>query len=155
MSEKLREKVCLMNMCIVRDKENNVIALDKVNSCYTGTTFPGGHVEKNESFESAMIREIKEETGLTIRKPELLGLYHWNEKGIHNVGMIYTAVDFEGELQSSEEGKVYWIPLDELKKRELARGTEYIIEMLEDRSINECYVELTEHGYEGKLFRFR
>ena len=153
MSEKLREKVCLMNMCVIMDGNNNVVALDKVSRSYSGTTFPGGHIEKGESFEGAMIREIREETGLTIRNPELLGLYHWNENDIHNVGLIYTASDFEGDLVSSEEGKVYWIPLEELKKKELARGSEYIVQMLEDRTINECFIELTEDGYKGTLYR--
>ncbi len=39
-----------MNMCMICDNAGNVLALDKVNDSYTGTTFPGGHVEKNEIF---------------------------------------------------------------------------------------------------------
>ena len=39
------EKVIFMNMCMVYDKEGNVVALDKVGKNYSGTTFPGGHVE--------------------------------------------------------------------------------------------------------------
>lgn len=38
------ETVCLMNMCMILDGKGNVLALDKVNDSYTGTTFPGGHV---------------------------------------------------------------------------------------------------------------
>ena len=37
------EKVCFMNMCMIQDHKGNVLALDKVNDSYTGTTFPGGH----------------------------------------------------------------------------------------------------------------
>lgn len=40
------ETVCFMNMCMILDGKGNVLALDKVNDSYTGTTFPGGHVEK-------------------------------------------------------------------------------------------------------------
>ena len=36
------EKVIFMNMCMVYDKEGNVVALDKVGKNYSGTTFPGG-----------------------------------------------------------------------------------------------------------------
>ena len=39
-----------MNMCMIQDDKGNVLALDKVNDSYTGTTFPGGHVEQNEIF---------------------------------------------------------------------------------------------------------
>ena len=65
------EKVCFMNMCMIQDHKGNVLALDKVNDSYTGTTFPGGHVEANEIFQKSMIREVWEETGLTIEAPKL------------------------------------------------------------------------------------
>ena len=56
------EKVIFMNMCMVYDKEGNVVALDKVGKNYSGTTFPGGHVEPGETFRESVIREIYEET---------------------------------------------------------------------------------------------
>ncbi len=40
------EKVVFMNMCMISDNKGNVLALDKVGKNYSGTTFPGGHVEK-------------------------------------------------------------------------------------------------------------
>ena len=49
------EKVCFMNMCMIQDDEGKVLALDKVNDSYTGTTFPGGHVEANEIFQKSML----------------------------------------------------------------------------------------------------
>ena len=70
------EKVCFMNMCMIQDDEGKVLALDKVKDSYTGTTFPGGHVEANEIFQKSMIREVWEETGLTIEAPKFGGLYH-------------------------------------------------------------------------------
>ena len=68
------EKVIFMNMCMVYDKEGNVVALDKVGKNYSGTTFPGGHVEPGETFKESVIREIYEETGLTIQNPRLTGV---------------------------------------------------------------------------------
>ena len=59
------EKVIFMNMCMVYDKEGNVLALDKVGKGYSGTTFPGGHVEPGETFKESVIREIFEETAGT------------------------------------------------------------------------------------------
>lgn len=49
--EKKTEIVCFMNMCMVQDEKGSVLALDKVNDSYTGTTFPGGHVEKARSLK--------------------------------------------------------------------------------------------------------
>ena len=86
--ENRNEKVCFMNMCMVQDDKGNVLALDKVNDSYTGTTFPGGHVEQNEIFQKSIIREVWEETGLTIESPKLCGLYHWHEDGVHSVIML-------------------------------------------------------------------
>ena len=77
--EKYKEKACFMNLCMIQDEQGNVLALDKMNNSYTGTTFPGGHVEPGEPFREAVIREVREETGLVIQNPELCGIYHWNK----------------------------------------------------------------------------
>ena len=53
-----------MNMCMIQDDKGNVLALDKVNDSYTGTTFPGGHVEANEIFQKSMIREVIAQYGI-------------------------------------------------------------------------------------------
>ena len=136
------EKVCFMNMCMIQDHKGNVLALDKVNDSYTGTTFPGGHVEANEIFQKSMIREVWEETGLTVEAPKLGGLYHWHKSGVHYVITLYKADKFTGELKSSEEGRVYWIPLEELKTKELATGMEHVLRILESEKVDECYMHL-------------
>ena len=146
------DQACFMNMCMICDNAGNVLALDKVNDSYTGTTFPGGHVEKNEIFNDSVIREVWEETGLKIENPKLRGVYHWHRNGIHNVLFLYKAEKFSGELKSSEEGKVYWIPLEELKKRELATRMEYVLEIMESDQVNECYMKRETQGYVGTLY---
>ena len=144
--------VCFTNMCMIRDNKGNVLALDKVNDSYTGTTFPGGHVEPNETFHQSIIREVWEETGLQIKNPKFSGLYHWHKDGIHHVITLYQADTFSGRLISSEEGQVYWISLEELKTRKLADGMEYVLRMLESGNIEECYLRLEKDGYTGSLY---
>ena len=150
-SEKRLEKVRFMNMCMIQDGRGNVLALDKVNDSYTGTTFPGGHVEPGELFFQSMIREVWEETGLTIENPEFRGLYHWHKDGVHHVITLYRAYTFCGELESSEEGRVYWISLEELKAKKLASGMEYVLEMMESETIKECYVRREADRYVGVM----
>ena len=140
------EKVIFMNMCMVEDSEGNVLALDKVNDSYSGTTFPGGHVEEGETFTESVIREIREETGLTIKNPKLAGIYHWMTDDIRNVGYLYKATEFEGELISSEEGKVYWISGEEFLKKPLAPGMLQVWQMMHDANANECLQTLTADG---------
>ena len=64
------ETVTLTNMCMVYDDAGNVLVQDKVDKKWSGLTFPGGHIEKGESFVDSVIREVYEETGLTIEKPK-------------------------------------------------------------------------------------
>jgi 8-oxo-dGTP diphosphatase len=62
--------------------------------------FPGGHVEPGETFKESVIREIYEETGLTIQNPRLTGIYHWMTGDIRNVGFLYKTSEYEGKLIS-------------------------------------------------------
>ena len=87
-----------------------------------------------------------------IESPKLCGLYHWHEDGVHSVIMLYKAEKFIGELKSSEEGQVYWIPLEELKIRELATGMKYVLQILGADQVNECYMHLESEGYVGDLY---
>ena len=52
------EKTVLTNMCMIYDDDGNVLVQDRRDSDWGGITFPGGHVEKGESFTDAVIREV-------------------------------------------------------------------------------------------------
>ncbi|MCD8122024.1 MAG: NUDIX domain-containing protein [Clostridiales bacterium] len=146
------EKVIFMNMCMLCDGDR-VLALDKTGSDYNGTTFPGGHVEAGETFSEAVIREMKEETGLTIHHPILKGIYHWYRNGLHNVGLLYRAESCEGELKSSEEGQVYWITRKEYEKKKLAGGMRQVLQIMDEDALTECFEELQPDGsYREHLF---
>lgn len=55
-------------------------------------------------------------------------------------------------MTSSEEGKVYWIPVEELKSKELATGMEYVLKIMESEQIGECYMHLEANGFVGDLY---
>ena len=97
---KRSEPVELMNMCVLR-RGSKVLVQDRTDPNWPGVAFPGGHVEKGESFTDAVIREVQEETGLTISSPRLCGIKDWCEDGVRHVVLLYRAEQFTGTLRSS------------------------------------------------------
>ena len=136
-----RETVVLTNMCMVYDNEGNILVQDRLDPDWPGVTFPGGHVEPGEAFTKAVIREVWEETGLTIEHPRLCGLKQFPEEdGTRYIVMLYKANRFSGELQSSREGKVFWIKRSELENYPLPVSFDQMIRVFEDDSLGEQYV---------------
>ena len=133
------EKVILTNMCMVYDGDR-VLAQDRVDKNWKGITFPGGHVEKNESFTEAVIREVKEETGLIIHSPQLCGIKQWPASDdVRYVVLFYKTNQFEGELKSSSEGEVFWMSLDDFRKADLARDMADMLSIFLDDKQGEFY----------------
>ena len=67
------ESCKLTNMCLLK-KDNQILVQERIKDDWPGLTFPGGHVEKGEGLKDAMIREFKEETGITLLNPILKGI---------------------------------------------------------------------------------
>lgn len=134
------EKVILTNMCMVYDENGYVLVQDKVDKEYAGIMFPGGHVEQNESFTDAVIREVYEETGLTISAPEICGIKQWPlENGGRYVVLLYKTNNFKGEIRSSDEGQVYWVKMSELMNLNLAEGMDKMLQVFNNDEIGEYY----------------
>ena len=133
------ENVILTNMCMIYDGDK-VLVQEKIDDDYSGITFPGGHVEKGESFTDAVIREVLEETGLKIFSPQLCGIKDWpNDDGSRYMVLFYKTDKFEGELSSSEEGAVYWVDFEELKYLRLAEGMDKMLEVFLNDNISEYF----------------
>ena len=113
------ETVELMNLCMLR-RGSQVLVQDRKSSIWPGIAFLGGHIEKGESFTDTVIREVQEETGLTISSPRLCGIKDWCEDGVRHVVLLYRAEQFTGTLRSSDEGEVWWAELADLPSLDLA-----------------------------------
>lgn len=133
------ETVTLTNMCMIYDGEK-ILVQDRVDTEWGGVTFPGGHVEKGESFTDAVIREVFEETGLTIRSPRLCGIKDWTkDDGTRYMVLMCKTDKFSGELHSSEEGEVYWVNINDFPKLKLASTMEEYFKVFLDEDLSEFF----------------
>ena len=137
------EEVELTNMCMVCDRKGNVLVQNKKGDrTWHGWNFPGGHVEQGEFVTPSVVREIREETGLTIENPKLCGIKEFQKEqdGKRFIVFLYVASRFSGELRSSDEGDVFWYPLSELKRsKELADGFSEMLPVFTSDEISEVF----------------
>ena len=137
------EEVELTNMCMVCDGKGNVLVQNKKGDrTWHGWNFSGGHVEQGEFVTPSVVREIREETGLTIENPKLCGIkeFHKEQDGKRFIVFLYVASRFSGELRSSAEGDVFWYPLSELKRsKELADGFSEMLPVFTSDEISEVF----------------
>ena len=141
------EVVELTNMCMICDAAGNVLVQDKKSSSsWHGWNFPGGHVEPGEYVTPSVIREVREETGLTIKNPKLCGIKEFHREDEKRfIVFLYTADQFSGELKSSVEGEVFWYPLAALRRSDkLIDGFAEMLPVFTSAEVSEVYY--AEHG---------
>ena len=146
----------LCNMCMIEDKENGLVLvqhrLPKATNSWCGLTFPGGHVEAGESITASTVREIREETGLTVSNLRMCGVVEWEvpekpkstvwQDNIPNskyIVFMFRTCTFTGELKSSAEGRMVWMTLDEMRCSGLAPHMEAYIRVLLDDNVPQAY----------------
>lgn len=137
------ERVILTNICMISDSSGNVVVQKREGPVWHGLAFPGGHVEYGESIVDSVIREVYEETGLTIENPRICGMKDWmREDGSRYLVFFFRTERFSGELRSSPEGEVRWMSLDEMLRGELANDMEINLRLFMEEDANELYYTL-------------
>lgn len=129
-------------MVMVEDKKTGRVLVQERQKSWTGLSFPGGHVEPGESFVESAVREIKEETGLDIRNLRTCGVIHWVHKTRKDryIVFLYRTDDFSGKLvDATDEGRVFWIEPDELKKQKLSSNFANYLTMFLSDEYSEAY----------------
>lgn len=134
----------LTNLCLVEDPTNGKVVLQYRSperyKKWSGYAFPGGHIEDGESLVESVIREVYEETGLTIADPKLVAVKDWSlDDGGRYIVFCYKVTRFSGQLRSSEEGEVSWVEKDQLEKLDLSYDMLPLLEVMEDPDLSEYY----------------
>ena len=103
-------------ICYIFDK-GKALMIKRIKEPFTGCLVaPGGKFEAGETPVQCVKREIKEETGLDIKKTSLkIVTSELGPKNYNWLLYIFTCDDFEGDVRVSDEGELVWAQVDKLK----------------------------------------
>jgi 8-oxo-dGTP diphosphatase len=93
----------------------------------------GGKFERDETPEECLLREVKEETGLTLTSYRFRGIVtflsdEWEGEYMH----LYTATEYTGEMTECNEGNLEWVPKVEIEKLHIWEGDKIFFRLLDE-----------------------
>ena len=140
------EQVELTVLCLIH-KGDSYLLQDRIKKDWKGYALPGGHIEPGESIVDAVIREMKEETGLTIKSPRLCGVKQFPIEGGRYIVLLFETEEFEGELADSDEGKMHWVKVSDLSNVNLVSDFEELVEVMLSDSLTEFQYVITNEDW--------
>lgn len=146
------ERVELTVLCLVENGDK-ILLLNRKDSSWSGYTLPGGHVEPGEPVIDAVIREMKEETGLDVIDPHLVGIKNFpidkDAKDSRYIVFLFKTDKFKGDIVSSTEGEISWVSRDDLVGLDVVEDFYETLKVFDDPSLSELdYEDCRDHeGY--------
>ena len=134
----------LCNMYMITDPEGRVLVQERLpmpSNTWSGLTVPGGHVEPGETVVASVIREVREETGLTITNVVPAGYIQWYnpERQSQYFVFLFKTSSYSGDLKGSAEGNVKWMTLDEMLSGKLAPNMQKYLAVFQNENIPQAY----------------
>lgn len=130
------ENVELTVLCLIEEGDR-ILLQNRVKKDWRGYALPGGHVEPGESFVDAVIREMKEETGLDIKNPRLAGVKQFPIEGGRYIVLLFKANEYSGTVVSSDEGQMVWVDSNHLPEIHTVDDFENLIRVINDPDLTE------------------
>ena len=93
----------------------------------------GGKFEEGESPEDCLLREVREETGLTLNAWRYRGIVtfvsnEWGTEYMH----LFTADEFHGKLKDCDEGVLEWLPWERLPQLPIWEGDRIFLRLIDE-----------------------
>ena len=130
------ENVELTVLCLIEDGDR-LLLQNRIKKDWHGYALPGGHVERGESFVDAVIREMKEETGLEITNPRLVGVKQIPIENGRYVVLLFKATEWLGNVVSSEEGLMEWVEYCNLSSIETVEDLADLLKVMNTPELTE------------------
>ena len=136
--KKLRGEIMKNTTLCYIEKEEKYLMIQRTGKKKDGSDGKylgvGGHFEDKESPFDCVIREAREETGLTLLKPEYRGIITFVSDEYQTELMhLFTCSEYEGELTECAEGKLVWVEKSQLKNLPLWEGDFVFLRLLDER----------------------
>ncbi len=133
------EKIELTVAVMITDHEGRLLVMNRLDPKWPGLYFPGGHVEPEESVVRAAIREVREETGLTVENPVLCGLKQFPTDHGRYMVLFFKTDRYSGTLRDSREGPVFWLSTEEIPNYPMTDSFLETVQVFQSKNLSEMY----------------
>ncbi|EJF80829.1 mutator mutT protein [Bartonella sp. DB5-6] len=133
---RMKSSLLLVVACALLDQDKRVLLTERPQgkSLAGLWEFPGGKIEKGETPEASLVRELEEELGVHVQASNLLPLTFASHsyKTFHLLMPLYLCYHYEGIAQGREGQNLKWVFIDDLNKYPMPDADKPLIQLLKN-----------------------
>ena len=128
-------------VAVIVNEKNELLVVRRAKEPARGTLdLPGGFCDCYETAEEGVMREVKEETGLSVDSVDFLfsipNIYPYGGLDIHTIDLFFLCrvADMRGAIAMDDAGELLWLPWEKVKPKDfglksISRGVERLLQM--------------------------